>query len=41
MKPLMFPLFEDAGSLERARGQVQEALDQAADLARRALGSER
>jgi len=39
-EPLRFASFEDADSLEKARQQVQAALDSAADLARRALASE-
>jgi len=37
-EPLMFPPFEDPASLERARQQLQEALDRAAVEARGALG---
>ncbi len=37
-EPLTFPSFEDAASLERAREQLQDALDRAADDARGALG---
>ena len=37
-EPLTFPSFEDAASLERARQQLQDALDRAADEARGLLG---
>jgi lysophospholipid acyltransferase (LPLAT)-like uncharacterized protein len=37
-EPLMFPSFEDAPSLEKARQQLQDALDRAAAEARGALG---
>lgn len=37
-EPLMFPSFEDAAALERARQQLQQALEQAAVEARGALG---
>jgi hypothetical protein len=37
-EPLTFPSFEDAASLERARQQLQDALDGAADEARGVLG---
>jgi lysophospholipid acyltransferase (LPLAT)-like uncharacterized protein len=37
-EPLTFPSFEDAASLERARQQLQDALDRAAGEARSALG---
>src|SRR6185437_14875759 len=37
-EPLMFPFFEDADALERARQQLQEALNRAANEARSALG---
>lgn len=37
-EPLTFPPFEDAAALERARQQLQEALDRAAVEARGALG---
>ncbi len=35
-EPLRFPAFDDAGSLETARKQLQDALNRAADLARSA-----
>jgi lysophospholipid acyltransferase (LPLAT)-like uncharacterized protein len=37
-EPLLFPSFQDAASLERARQQLQDALNRAADRARAALG---
>jgi lysophospholipid acyltransferase (LPLAT)-like uncharacterized protein len=37
-EPLTFPWFEDADALERARQQLQEALNRAANEARSALG---
>jgi len=37
-EPLIFPVFEDSASLERARQQLQEALDREAKEARSALG---
>ena len=37
-EPVTFPSFEDAASLERARQQLQDALDRAGDKARGALG---
>ena len=37
-EPLTFPSFEDAASLERARQQLHDALDRAAEEARGALG---
>jgi lysophospholipid acyltransferase (LPLAT)-like uncharacterized protein len=40
-EPLLFPPLEDAGSLEKARQQLQDALDRAAGQARGALESRR
>jgi lysophospholipid acyltransferase (LPLAT)-like uncharacterized protein len=37
-KPILFPLFESAESLQKARVQLEEALNQSANEARRALG---
>lgn len=38
-EPLLFPSFEDAAALEKGRQQLQDALNGAADEARRALSS--
>ena len=38
-EPLMFTTIEDAAALERARQKLQDALDDAAERAQRALGS--